>query len=100
MDTLRAAVDYIQALRRLVGENVDGEDLGNAPQVRLLSLGLSFGNLNFEIHKSSSKDKIYHNNIRQRLCESGITNCKLKRVHEGIKSQIQTLKPQTTKSVY
>ena len=33
MDTLRAAVDYIQALRRLVGEDVDGEDLANGPQV-------------------------------------------------------------------
>jgi len=32
VDTLRAAVDYIQALRRLVGEDVDGEDLGSAPQ--------------------------------------------------------------------
>ena len=34
VDTLRAAVDYIQALRRLVGEDVDGEDLANGPQVR------------------------------------------------------------------
>ena len=40
VDTLRAAVDYIQALRRLVGEDVDGEDLANGPQVSLACFNL------------------------------------------------------------
>ena len=40
VDTLRAAVDYIQALRRLVGEDVDGEDLSNGPQVSLACFNL------------------------------------------------------------